>query len=199
MKYLFPILAILILPRATAAQEKPRGKVEVTRKVEYYNVRGRNSAELRAAMNAKGPLNEAQGKRFDARTDWALSWDGLDFDRALAAKRIFRLTKWTLKLEATVILPRWENERDGLPFERRRWRVYLARLNLHEAGHVKLAEQTATALEQSFGKLGFFPSQKKLETAVKTRAEKILRDYTAKHGEYDRRTRHGKTQGARFP
>ena len=188
-----------MLPRAAAAQEKPRGKVEVTRKVEYYDVRGRNSTELRAAMDAKGPLNKARGKRYDARTDWALGWSDLDIDRALAAKGIFRLTKWTLKLEAKVILPRWENERDGLPFERRRWRVYLARLNLHEAGHVKLAEQTAAALDEAFGKLGFSPSQKKLEAVVKTRAEKILRDYTAKHVEYDRRTRHGKTQGARYP
>ena len=188
-----------MLLQVAAAQEKPRGKVEVTRKVEYYDVRGSNSAELRSAMNTKGPLNEARGKRFDARTDWALGWDGWDFDRVLAPKEIFRLTKWTLKLEAKVILPRWENEREGLPFERRRWQVYLARLNLHEAGHVKLAEQTAAALDEAFGKLGFFPSQKKLEAAVKTHAEKILQDYTAKHGEYDRRTRHGKTQGARFP
>ena len=189
----------MMLPQAAAAQEKPRGKVEVTRALKYYDIRGRNSAELRAAMDKQGPLNKAQGKRYDARTDWALGWDGLDFDRALAAKGIFRLTKWTLKLEAKVILPRWENEREGLPFERRRWRVYLARLNLHEVGHVKLAEQTAAALDGAFGKLGFFPSQKKLEAAVKTRAEKNLRDYTAKHVEYDRRTRHGKTQGARFP
>ena len=64
-----------MLPRAAAAQEKTRGKVEVTRKLEYYDVRGRNSAELRAAMDAKGPLNKARGKRYDPRTDWALGWD----------------------------------------------------------------------------------------------------------------------------
>ena len=188
-----------MLPRAGHAQEKSRGKVEVARTVEYYDIRGRNSAELRAAMDAKGPLNKALGKRFDARTDWAIECSSFECDPAFAEKGIYRLSKWTLKLEAKIILPRWENARDGLPFQRRQWQVYQARLQLHEAGHVKLAEQATNALDKDFATLGIFPSRKKLESAMNARAEKILRQYTARHVEYDRRTRHGKTQGARFP
>jgi len=183
----------------TWALDKPQGEVKVERKLENYNIRGRNSAELRAAMNAKGPLNKELGKRFDARTDWAIDWTSYKWDKALADKGIYRLSQWTIQLKVKVILPRWENTNDGLPFERRRWQVYQARLQLHEAGHVKLAERTAAALNEAFPTISFFPSRKKLEEAIRVSAEKILSKHSAFHSDYDRRTRHGKTQGARFP
>lgn len=189
----------ILLPLQVLAQIEPQGKIEIKNAVRHYDIRGRNATELRAALDKSGPLNRTKTKRYDARTDWRVDWAGLDFDQQLAAKGIFRLQKWEITAFSTVILPRWANEANGLPFERRRWKVYLARLNLHEAGHVKLAEQTAKALDEAFGKLGIFPSKKALEAAVKKRAEKIMNDHVAKHTEYDRRTRHGKTQGARFP
>lgn len=181
------------------ALDKPQGEVKIERKLDNYNIRGRNSTELRAAMNAKGPLNKELGKRFDARTDWAIDWTSYKWDKALAEKGIYRLSRWTIQLNVKVILPRWENSRDGLPFERRRWQVYQARLQLHEAGHVKLAERTATALDEAFSAISLFPSREKLEEAIRARAAAILRKHTAFHLDYDRRTRHGKTQGAQFP
>ena len=116
------------------ALDKPQGEVKVERKLENYNIRGRNSAELRAAMNAKGPLNKKLDKRFDARTDWSIDWT-YKWDKSLAEKGVYRLSQWTIQLKVKVILPRWENTNDGLPFEQRQWQVYQARLQLHEAGH----------------------------------------------------------------
>ena len=189
----------ILLPLLAFGQEQPQGKVESKTAVRYFDIRGRNAGELRAQLDAKGPLNEAKTKRFDARTDWRVDWSGLDFDRQLAAKKIFRLQKWEIKVTSTVILPRWANEGDGTPFERRRWKVYLARLNLHEAGHVKLAERAGEALDEAFGKLGLYPSIQVLEAAVTKRAEKILQAHIAEHAEYDRLTKHGRTQGAKYP
>ena len=180
------------------ALDKPEGEVKIEQTLENYNIRGRNSAELRAAMNAKGPLNKNLDKRFDARTDWAIDWT-YKWDKSLAEKDVYRLSQWTIQLKVKVILPRWENINDGLPFERRQWQVYQARLQLHEAGHVKLAEQTAATLDKAFTTISFFPSRKKFEEAIRARAEKILSKHTAFHSDYDRRTRHGKTQGAQFP
>jgi len=195
----FLCLSVLLLPLTSFAEIKPAGAVEFKTTVQHYDILGRNAGELRKAMDAKGLWNDAKTKRYDARTNWRVGWSGLDFDRQLAAKGIWRLQKWEVKATATVILPRWVNAADGLPFERRRWKVYLVRLNLHEGGHVKLAEQTAEALDEAFGKLGIYPSKKALEAAVKKRADKILQEHVARHVDYDRRTRHGKTQGARFP
>ena len=182
----------------TWALDKPKGEVKIEQTLENYNIRGRNSAELRAAMNAKGPLNKKLDKRFDARTDWAIDWT-YQLDKSLVEKGIYRLSQWTIQLTVTVILPRWENASDGLPFERRQWQVYQARLQLHETGHVKLAERAATALDEAFPTISFFTSREKLEESIRTRAETILNKHTAFHSDYDRRTRHGKTQGARFP
>ena len=187
-----------MLSLAAWALDKPQGEVKVDQKLENYNIRGRNSAELRAAMNAKGPLNKKLDKRFDARTDWTIDWT-YKLDKSFAEKGIYRVSQWTIQLKVKVILPRWENTSDGLPFERRRWQVYQARLQLHEAGHVKLAERTASALDETFSTISLFPSREKLEEAIRARAAAILRKHTAFHLDYDRRTRHGKTQGARFP
>ena len=180
------------------ALDKPEGEVKVEQTLENYNIRGRNSAELRAAMDAKGPLNKKLNKRFDARTDWEIDWT-YKGDKSLAEKGVYRLGQWTIQLNVKVILPRWENSRDGLPFERRRWQVYQARLQLHEAGHVKLAERTASALDETFSTISLFPSREKLEEAILARAAAILLKHTTLHLDYDRRTRHGKTQGAQFP
>lgn len=182
----------------TWALDKPHGEVKVEQALENYNIRARNSAELRAAMDAKGPLNKKLDRRFDARTDWAIDWT-YQLDKSLAEKGIYRISQWTIQLKVKVTLPRWVNASDGLPFERRQWQVYQARLQLHESGHVKLAERTAAALDEAFPTISFFPSRKKLEEAIRVRAGKILNKHTAFHSDYDRRTRHGKTQGARFP
>ncbi len=112
------------------ALDKPQGEVKIERKLDNYNIRGRNSAELRAAMNAKGPLNKELDKRFDARTDWEIDWT-YKWDKSLAEKGVYRLSQWTIQLNVKIILPRWENARGGLPFERRPWQVYTARLPLH--------------------------------------------------------------------
>ena len=60
-----------MLPQVAAAQEKPRGKVEVTRKVEYYDVRGRTSAERKLEERERRvaefdirPLTSAERDRF---------------------------------------------------------------------------------------------------------------------------------------
>ena len=180
------------------ALDKPQGEVKVERKLENYNIRGSNIAELRVFMNAKGPLNKKLGKRFDARTDWEIDWT-YKWDKPLAEKGVYRLSQWTIQLKVKVILPRWDNINDGLPFERRQWQAYQARLQLHEAGHVKLAERTAAALDEAFPTISFFPSREKLEEAMRARAMAIFHKHTAFHSDYDRRTRHGKTQGAQFP
>jgi predicted secreted Zn-dependent protease len=198
MKTHCAVLFLLMVSITTWALDKPKGEVKVEKQVENYNIRGRNSTELRAAMNTKGPLDKKLDKRFDARTDWAIGWT-YKWDQSLAEKGIYRLSQWTIQLKVKVILPRWENSSDGLPFERRRWQVYEACLQLHEAGHVKLAERTAADLDEDFSTIRFFSSRDKLEEAVRVRAQKILSKHTAYHLDYDRRTRHGKTQGARFP
>ena len=198
MKIHCAILALKMLLVDAWALDKPQGEVKVDQTLENYNIRGRNSTELRAAMDAKGPLNKKLDKRFDARTDWAIDWT-FKWDKSLAEKGIYRVSQWTIQLKVKVILPHWENTNDGLPFEQRQWQVYQARLQLHEAGHVKLAERAAAALNEAFPTISFFPSRKKLEEAIRARAEKILSKHKAFHSDYDRHTRHGKTQGARFP
>ena len=192
------LLAILFLVNAAPAADEPRGRIESVTTTEDYVVRGRNVREVRKAMNEQGPRNGKLNRRFDARTDWEVNWK-YQYDGALAEQGVFRLTKWEIDLKVNVIMPKWENAAEALPFERRAWQVYLARLKLHEDGHVKIAERTAVALNESLNTIGFYTSKAKLKAAIKERADKILRKYSGQHIDYDRRTQHGKTQGARLP
>ena len=191
-------LVILFWVNAATAADAPRGRIEAVTTTEEYAVRGRNVREVRKSMDTKGPLNGKLNRRFDARTDWEMNWK-YQYDSALAKQGVFRLTKWQIDLKVTITMPKWENAAEAPPFERRSWQVYLARLKLHEDGHVKIAERTAVALNESFNTIGFYTSKGKLEAAIKERADKILRKYSDQHVDYDRRTQHGKTQGARFP
>ena len=192
------LMVILFLGNAARAADAPRGQIETIATTEYYEVRGRNVTEVRKVMNEQGPRNGKLDRRFDARTDWEVNWK-YQYDGGLAKQGFFRLTKWQIDLKINVIMPQWENVAEALPFERRAWQVYLARLKLHEDGHVKIAERTAVALNESLNTIGFYTSKAKLEGAIKERADKILRKYSGQHIDYDRRTQHGKTQGARFP
>ena len=192
------LMVILFLGNAAPAADAPRGRIETIAATEHYEVRGRNVTEVRKVMNEQGPRNGKLNRRFDARTDWEVNWK-YQYDGALAKQGFFRLTKWQIDLKVNVIMPKWENVAEALPFERRAWQVYLARLKLHEDGHVKIAERTAVALNESLNTIGFYTSKAKLEGAIKERANKILRKYSGQHIDYDRRTQHGKTQGARFP
>lgn len=192
------MLAIFFGVCGAQGADAPRGQIETAITTQQYEVRGRNVRDVRKAMNEKGPLNGKLNRRFDARTDWEVNWK-YQYDGELAKQGVYRLSKWQIDLKVNVIMPKWQNAAEALPFERRSWQVYMARLKLHEDGHVKLAERTAVALNESFSTIGFYTSKTKLEAAIKERSGKILRKYSGHHVDYDRRTQHGKTQGARFP
>ena len=49
------------------------------------------------------------------------------------------------------------------------------------------------------GQLGAFNSKIEIEEAIKKKAKEVVTSHKALHQDYDRRTNHGKSQGARFP
>jgi len=171
------------------------GEIELNRKWKLYEVNGRNRAELRRELNSKGPVNPDSGKRFDARTDWKLGWE---YKYEMKQGK-YRLSSYSIKVAATIHFPKWVNMEAGNPLAQRLWLVYIHNLKRHEQGHVELAQRAGQVLSDRLSQLGAFRTRIEIEEAIKKKSQEVTRIHKALHQDYDRRTNHGKSQGARFP
>ena len=172
------------------------GEIELNRKWKLYEINGRNQSDLRRNLNAKGPINPDSGKRFDARTDWKLGWE---YKYEKGPKKFYRLSSHTVTVTATIYFPKWADMEGGNPLAQRLWLVYIHKLKRHEEGHVELAQRAGQVLSDRLSQLGTFKTRIEIEEAIKKKAQEVTRIHQALHQDYDRRTNHGKSQGARFP
>ena len=169
--------------------------VELSRKWKLYQINGRNQSELRRELNSRGPVNPDSGKRFDARTDWKLGWE---YKYEMKQGK-YRLSSHSIRIAATIHFPEWADMKTGNPQTQRLWLVYIHNLKRHEMGHVELAQRAGKVLSDRLSQLGTFNSRLEIEEAIKKKAKEVTRIHKALHQDYDRRTNHGKVQGARFP
>jgi predicted secreted Zn-dependent protease len=169
--------------------------VELSRKWKLYQINGHNQSELRRELNSRGPVNPDSGKRFDARTDWKLGWE---YKYEMKQGK-YRLSSHSIRIAATIHFPEWADMKTGNPQTQRLWLVYIHNLKRHEMGHVELAQRAGKVLSDRLSQLGTFNSRLEIEEAIKKKAKEVTRIHKALHQDYDRRTNHGKVQGARFP
>ncbi len=147
----------------------------------YYDVSGTSAAEIRDNLDRQ----HANGG-FDAFTGWNVHWNWPGFGQADCD-----LGNARLDTELHVRLPRWQPPRHADPALVLKWNSYLGSLAFHEQGHVQLARQ------------GFAKMQQILHDSSCTEADASLNAVLAEMRRadlrYDAETRHGITQGARFP
>ncbi|WHZ18475.1 MAG: hypothetical protein OJF55_000624 [Rhodanobacteraceae bacterium] len=161
----------------------------------YYDISGNTAAALRHQLDARGPLGES-GKRFDAHTDWRVSWNY----RYRTGPSGCEFTALEVSTSGTILLPRWVHAADVPDSLLRKWQAYSAALLAHEQGHYTHATDAAgeiTRLEQSFN--DYSGDCASLARAFNARADAIVERYKAEDAAYDEATGHGRTQGATFP
>ncbi len=160
--------------------------------IDYYDVSGNSAKELRDQMRQKGPFGK-DGKRYDARTDWHVSWNY----RYQPFPEGCRFTELQTTFTVTIILPNWSSVGASAALVRK-WERYMSALRLHEDGHqsngVKAAEeiQALQSLRSSAG----CPA---LMKEFQSKADSIFDKYRAADDAYDASTGHGRSQGATFP
>jgi predicted secreted Zn-dependent protease len=159
----------------------------------YYELRGRSAAELRRQMDESGPKEE--GESYDARTHWSVRWRF----RYESAGSSCRISSASTTVETEILLPRWLDAAQAPAELRARWSRYLQALRLHENGHARFGEQAAAEIEQAILEMPPRPSCPELERSANALAEELIEKYRRSEREYDASTRHGATQGARFP
>lgn len=166
----------------------------VRREVRYYEVRGTTAAAIRESLNQAGPVG-SDGERWDGYTRWSLRWR-LQLADDAGGCRVMAV-ETAVDIETT--LPRWDEPPRADRGLARRWQKYLSALTEHEDGHGRIGEDTAAAIRRSLVRLPAEPTCAEMSQAANVTAEQAVHDAALRERQYDRETRHGATQGARFP
>ena len=166
-----------------------------TRRVrgESYDVDGLSATEIRRDLDRRGPLSA--GKRFDARTEWKVHW-WFDLERVPGG---CRATRVRVDLEVVVLLPRWRQPADASAELVRRWQGYLTALREHEDGHSAIGTSAADEIQAALSDQPLGASCALAEQRANRTGHDIVARHNRRDEQYDRDTRHGATQGARFP
>lgn len=188
------MLAALVFALATAAaQAPPPSGFTVDERHEYYVVDATRSHELakqmEAAMAALGFPDSGA-----ARTVQVLE-TRYELDPTPTGCRLKDLS---VRLEATVHLPAWRPAGRVGEKLRQRWRRMREALEAHEAQHVDLAIQTGRRLHAALLEL---PEDQDCRTLAREAQRLLFRarlSHAIRDEAFDRRTRHGISQGARL-
>jgi predicted secreted Zn-dependent protease len=179
----------LVLAAAPAAADPV-----ITDKVTLYAVSGVTKDELRAAMRDQG-LRDMNGRPGDALTTWHLDWRY----RTMPGRAGCSVGDVRVTIDVGIEAPELDAEAD-LPHDVRSiFEAYARHLMEHEQGHRRIAIEGARRLEDALKATPHAASCKTVEATAEARARAELYALAARSAAYDKATRHGRTQGARFP
>jgi predicted secreted Zn-dependent protease len=173
---------------------RPRVVLKQNLRKETYSVSGDSASELRDDLDRKRPPSP-DGRRFDANVLWSLTWS-FHFDPQPAA---CGLNSATVELQMLVRLPVLAPDAALPPALRERWDAFATLLETHEAGHVDTYVAGAQMLQDAFAQVEPATNCDELRAALADLSTAAIAAVRAADGEYDRRTDHGRTQGATFP
>ena len=182
------MVAVLIMLAAGLVAQTPI----VEERVDYYDVAGSSEDELRAAIDKQRPTDRA-GERHDAVTNWDVRWTY----RYVTAAEGCGLGSLATTLEVVTIFPRWPNRQSGALTER--WDKYIAALKAHERDHMEIAHRAAQVIHERLSRHEKARTCPLLKASIDSKGQALLDQFRSEDTEYDQRTQHGGSQGARFP
>ena len=152
----------------------------------YYDVTGSNADQVRAAIDKARPTDPNDGLRVDALTSshYAWRWPG-------NGKGGCDLSGAKVTFTATMLLPRLAQDALLSSMARKRWDAYIMALERHETTHV-------TNAYSIHGELADAIKSATCETANAAGLQ-VLAKANAIDLAFDKRTRHGQTEGVPFP
>jgi len=169
----------------------PLAQAEVSEALSYRYYAGANEpgAPLFASLMRATPIREA-GKPYLGHTAWHITWD-LRWRRSSDGRCTLEHIRTQLK--ATITLPQKapDDSRAVAAFPR-----FVSALREHEMGHVDIAREAARAIDDRIWKLPTMPNCGALETAANNLGQRVLNQARQQGLEFDRRTGHGRSDGA---
>jgi len=161
-----------------------------------HPVYGTDVSAIRQSMSANSPI-WYQGKKFDGYTRWYVRWRYYyrfaNGECRIDPSRVF------VDTEITFTMPQWQDEQRSPPAVALRWRRYINALQLHEDGHKDNGINASQAIFRTLQQYSIPSDCTDLTASANATAQAIIAQYHQADIEYDRRTGHGRTQGAVFP
>lgn len=157
----------------------------------HYEVDPEGYDKLYQAVNAVTPV-KVDGKTFHGLTKWHIKWNywfDTDDDGACA------ITRTKVTLTATITLPQLVNSED---WQDEIFDEYLDALTEHEMGHYEISQEAAQAIDDALQELDAEDDCPTLKQVANQSARDLLNEYKQAERDYDQRTQHGRTQGARL-
>ncbi len=182
-----PVLLIAMLALLSASVGPT-----IVEDVEYYDVAGSTSEQVRASLEKVRPLGR-RGVRADALTSMDVSWQ---FQLAKGEGGCAVVSLAT-KLNAVITLPRWTDRQAGTSLTER-WDRYSNALKRHEEGHMEIGREGVAALHKRLSALTA-PSCKQLAQLIEATGHEALDALEEQNLAYDRETKHGVLQGVAWP
>lgn len=162
--------------------------------IRHYDIHGNTQRALVQQLRAKGPT-ASNGQRFDALTRWNVTWNYRYEPRGGSCV----ITRLDTRTEATITLPRWRGQAGASPTLVRHWNRYISALRDHEYTHFSHATDAAREIQRlgrSFSQRGNCSG---IERAFNRQANAAIERARERDRRYDRRTGHGRSEGAHFP
>ena len=153
--------------------------------MQYYDIAGATEGELRAELNAKGPVGY-DGYRGDATTQWFIGWTWPGYGTSFCT-----VSAPAVSYQITVIFPRWRAPASAPPALTAKWTDFEQALGEHERGHVDFVVTHYNSVSAAIERASCATAEAAAQDALKP-----IRQHDI---DYDAETNHGATQGARFP
>lgn len=184
-------LSLLASLGLVAASPTARAQPTLAQRTAFYAISGASPADLRAEMNARGPVDVIEAQRYDAHTNTFIRWQVTTAPVTGGCQ----LATVTTHVDVTFTMPQWLDNARASPVVRAKWDAYRSSLMAHERGHAAIARHIASRIETAIRAIGPKASCPEVGNAANSIGYGIL-STDRSHQEYDRATRHGTSRGA---
>lgn len=185
MRLIYALLMAVIAVAETSGQT-------IVEQSETYAVSGSTASDLRANMNRVRPKDPAD-QPADGVTYWDMRWK----HSYTKTSDTCMVSSVTITMEIRTKLPWWIDRQPGTTLVER-WDGFIIALKNHEEGHAEIARRGAAALRERLSGLSARTCPLLDELADAT-ADALVDHLKKENAAYDQRTRHGASQGVRFP
>jgi predicted secreted Zn-dependent protease len=157
----------------------------------YYYVDGPSAAVLAAQIDQNGPAG-ADGRRYAGKTKWDVQWKFKHEQHGVTCA----MKGVAVAVGVAQTLPRWRSEKKGVAALKTRWQQFADALKRHEDGHKDHGLAAGREIEAALLASKPAGNCEDLAAGANAAAEAIVKKYQILDQDYDRKTGHGRTEGA---
>jgi predicted secreted Zn-dependent protease len=157
----------------------------------FYTIAPQKIQELPTELDRRSPI-VYQGRKYHGYTQWWVNWQFYWHEYPTSCQ--ITQVKTTLKVVYT--LPKLLEKSAGNTSLKKAFDRYYQALFNHEQNHKNHGLEAALVIKAKLENLSSFPTCQDLNHQANDLAQSLIRTYRQKDLDYDRRTEHGRLEGA---